>query len=655
MVFRSIYIIFSLREKILPLERTKKNEFSFGSFLTFSYLRSMILVFGGTTEGRRAAEVLEEAGNSYYYSTKTGEQELTLHYGVRTDGAMDGEAMRQFIREHAIRLIVDAAHPFAATLHQTIGEVAADMRIPVIRYDRIYPPRDPDITWIDDYRQVPTDIHSLLATTGVQSISKLKWLEAEGVKVIYRILNRESSIRLAHEQGATDEQLCFYHTGDDPIGDSPHVIRYASHTGDSPQSSPQGADAILLKESGLSGGFVEKVAEAREKGMRIIALKRPELSFANTVNGPYGLRRAVEKLLPEFFPLHSGLTTGTCATAAAIAATRRLLYGETPAEVAVLLPNGETIPVAVGYGDGYTYCIKEAGDDPDVTNGIEVRAKVEKATQFEICGGNGVGRFTLPGFDYPVGEAAINKGPRQMIEQNLQSILSPLTSDLSPLKVTISVPNGEEIAKRTFNPRLGIEGGISIIGVSGIVKPFSEEAFIVSGIVKPFSEEAFIDSIRKCMEVAKASGSERVVINSGGKSERFVKTMYPDLPQQAFVEYGNYIGDTLKIANELGIKNITLGVMLGKAVKLAAGNLDTHSRKTTMDKAFIQQMLEEAGISIDISDMTLARELWERIPESKRTEFACTVIRHCYEHCAPLLPNGELTILLIDDNGKIYS
>ena len=628
MVFRSIYIIFSLREKILPLERTKKNEFSFGSFLTFSYLRSMILVFGGTTEGRRAAEVLEEAGNTYYYSTKTGEQELALHHGVRTDGAMDGEAMRQFIREHAIRLVVDAAHPFAATLHQTISEVAADMRIPVIRYDRIYPPRDPDITWIDDYRQVPTDIHSLLATTGVQSISKLKWLETEGVKVIYRILNRESSIRLAHEQGATDEQLCFYHTGD----------------------SPQGADAFLLKESGLSGGFVEKVAEAREKGMRIIALKRPELSFANTVNGPYGLRRAVEKLLTEFFPLHSGLTTGTCATAAAIAATRRLLYGETPEEVAVLLPNGETIPVAVGYGDGYAYCVKEAGDDPDVTNGIEVRAKVEKATQFEICGGEGVGRFTLPGFDYPVGEAAINKGPREMIRKNVLNHgdsphvirYASHTGD-SPhdsLRITISVPNGEEIAKRTFNPRLGIEGGISIIGVSGIVKPFSEEAFI--------------DSIRKCMEVAKASGSERVVINSGGKSERFVKTMYPDLPQQAFVEYGNYIGDTLKIANELGIKNITLGVMLGKAVKLAAGNLDTHSRKTTMDKAFVQQMLEEAGISIDISDMTLARELWERIPESKRTEFACTVIRHCYEHCAPLLPNGELTILLIDDNGKIY-
>ena len=466
----------------------------------------------------------------------------------------------------------------------------------------------------------------------MQSISKLKWLEAEGVKVIYRILNRESSIRLAHEQGATDEQLCFFEDGILPD-----------------------ADTILLKESGLSGGFVEKVAEARERGMRIIVLKRPQWLMVNgqwsMVNGPYGLRRAVEKLLPEFYPLHSGLTTGTCATAGSIAATRRLLYGETPAEVAVLLPNGETIPVTVGYGDGYAYCVKEAGDDPDVTNGIEVRAKVEKATQFEICGGNGVGRFTLPGFDYPVGEAAINKGPREMIRKNILAVMNHGDSPHDSLRITISVPNGEEIAKRTFNPRLGIEGGISIIGVSGIVKPFSEEAFI--------------DSIRKCMEVAKASGSltdgqsvalqsERVVINSGGKSERFVKTMYPDLPQQAFVEYGNYIGDTLKIANELSIKNITLGVMLGKAVKLAAGNLDTHSRKTTMDKAFVQQMLQEAGISIDISDMTLARELWERIPECGRIPFAHVVIHHCYEHCAPLLPNGELTILLIDDNGKIY-
>ena len=170
----------------------------------------MILVFGGTTEGRKAVEVLEEAGNTYFYSTKTGEQDITLHHGIRLDGALEAEAMRMCCRQHEIRLMVDAAHPFATQLHQTITEVASDMQIPVIRYERIYPPRDPSITWIDDYSQVPTDIHSLLATTGVQSISKLKYLETKGIKVIYRILNRDSSIQLAHQHGASDEQLCFY-------------------------------------------------------------------------------------------------------------------------------------------------------------------------------------------------------------------------------------------------------------------------------------------------------------------------------------------------------------------------------------------------------------------------------------------------------------
>jgi len=163
-----------------------------------------------------------------------------------------------------------------------------------------------------------------------------------------------------------------------------------------------------------------------------------------------------------------------------------------------------------------------------------------------------------------------------------------------------------------------------------------------------------VASIRKCMQVAQASGSDRVVINSGGKSERFVKALYPTLPQQAFVEYGNYIGETLAIANELDIENVTLGVMLGKAVKLAAGSLDTHSRHTTMDKDFIMSMLQEAGIDIDISDLTLARELWDRIPQEKLQDFASVVINHCYTHCAPLLPNGNLTILLITDTGNIF-
>ena len=575
----------------------------------------MILVFGGTTEGRKAVEVLEEGGNTYYYSTKTGEQDIALHHGIRQDGALDKKEMLAFCQEHDILLMVDAAHPFAMQLHQTIAEVSEELNVPVVRYERIYPPRDPSFTWIDDYSQIPTDIHSLLATTGVQSISKLKPLEAQGVRVVYRILNRESSIDLAHQQGAADDQLCFY-----------------------PQMAE--AEAMVMKESGESGGFSEKIAEAKERGMRIIVLKRPELSFKHCVNGPYGLRRAIEKLLPEFYPLHSGLTTGTCATAAAVAAMTRLTKGETPTEVPVVLPNGETIRVAVGYGDGYAYCIKEAGDDPDVTNGLEIRAKVEPADTFEILGGEGVGRFTLPGFDYPPGSPAINKGPREMIRQNITQLITPLHLGRGRGWVfTISVPQGAEIARRTFNPRLGIEGGISIIGVSGIVKPFSEEAFI--------------ESIHKCMTVAKASGSDRVVINSGGKSERFVKALYPDLPLQAFVQYGNYIGETLKIAHELDFKNVILGVMLGKAVKLAEGQLDTHSRRGTMNKTFIREMLAEAGCEFDISRMTLARELWKMIPSEKLDGFAQTIIRHCEYYCKPLLPNGCLTILLIDDDGNI--
>ena len=591
----------------------------------------MILVFGGTTEGRKAVEVLEEAGTTYYYSTRSDGQKIDLVHGIHLTGGMEVPEMITCCREHDIHLIIDAAHPFAEDLHRNLLFLAKHIQAPIIRYDRIYPPHDKDLIWCKDYNEAiqqleANGIERLLALTGVNTIGRLRpyWEKHENCH--FRILNRRASHIVAKTNRFPEERLVYYETDD-----TTDLIR---------DFQPQ---AIITKESGLSGGFTEKVEAARQAGIKIFVVERPNYPphtpnpqnvHIETVNGPYGLRRAVEKLLPEFYPLHSGLTTGTCATAAAIAATIRLLKNETPEEVPVLLPDGETIHVAVGYGEGYAYCIKDAGDDPDVTNGLEIRASVKPSVTFEILGGEGVGTFTLPGFDYLPGSPAINKAPREMIRQNLTAV----TSD--PLCITISVPEGEEIAKRTFNPRLGIEGGISIIGVSGIVKPFSEEAFI--------------DSIRKCMNVAKASGTNRVVINSGGKSERFVKALYPDLPQQAFVEYGNYIGETLKIAHELDIKEVTLGVMLGKAVKLAAGHLDTHSRKTTMDKAFISEILEEAGIHIDISALTLARELWEKIPEQQIQDFASTIIRHCERYCKPLLPNGTLTILLISDEGQIY-
>ena len=170
--------------------------------------------------------------------------------------------------------------------------------------------------------------------------------------------------------------------------------------------------------------------------------------------------------------------------------------------------------------------------------------------------------------------------------------------------------------------------------------------------------EAFVEAIRREVEVAKAIGAPRLVINSGARSERFVKVLYPDLPPQAFVHYGNYIGETISIASELGFKDVTMGLMIGKAVKLAAGMLDTHSREGVMDRKFIRRMARESGcpwrVRRAIGRITLARELWTIIPQEYLESFCSTVIRYCHSHCDSLLPSGKLTILLISEEGKIY-
>lgn len=583
----------------------------------------MILVFGGTTEGRLAAQVLDEAGTGYFYSTHGDGQEVDLVHGTRLAGALQVADMVDVCREHDIRLLVDAAHPFAEQLHRNVMALARQLRLPVIRYDRIYPAHDPTLVWCRDYADAIRQLNAhgvgrLLALTGVNTIGRLKsyWQEHT---CWFRILDRPSSLQRAQEAGFPADHLVYY-----------------EQDNTAQQLEALCPEAILTKESGLSGGFGEKVEAARRAGVMVFVVERPAYPVVpgvtvRHVNGPHGLRRVVEHILPEFFPLHSGLTTGTCATAAAVAATRRLVTGETPGVVPVVLPDGETIDVDVSYGKNYASVIKDAGDDPDVTDGVEIRATVEWSDHFEICGGDGVGRFTLPGFDYPPGEAAINRTPRQMLRDNIRE----------SVRITITVPLGSEIARRTFNPRLGIEGGISIIGESGIVKPYSEQAFV--------------QSIGKCMQVAQASGAPRVVMGSGAKSENYLRALYPDLPSQAFVQYGNYVGETLRLATQLGITQVTLGVMLGKAVKLAAGNLDTHSRVATMDKDFMAQMLAQAGCDVDLSDITLARELWDKIPPERLQTFARMVIGRCMEHCAPLLPHGTLTILLLDNDGTIYS
>lgn len=610
----------------------------------------MILVLGGTTEGRVAVEALEEAGSPYYYSTRGDEQEVTLHHGIRLQGALDEEAIVACCREHDIRLLIDAAHPFATRLHLTVTRAAATLAIPAIRLERIFPPRTDDITWCSDYADACRQIlHSgavrPLMLTGVQTIDKLRDLwQRSDVECHFRILDRDSSRRLAQRQGFPMQRICYYHPQE---GDEALFRRLQP-------------DAILMKESGLSGGFVKKVEAARRLGIRTLAVCRPSLpaGYSQTVDGPHGLRRAVEQLLPAFYPLHSGLTTGTCATAASLAAIASLLTPDTAiTSVPVRLPDGETIPVAIASAcGGEATVLKPSGDDPDITNGTRICAQArllpfdtEHPTPtagytIHLAGGTGIGTVTLPGLGLPVGAPAINRAPRQMMEENIALLLT--RRGISPTRgrwhITLSVPDGEALASRTFNPRLGIVGGISIIGTSGIIKPFSSRAFV--------------DSIRKSLEVARATGAPRIVLNSGAKSERFLRAHYPQLPQQAFVHYGNYIGQTLQLAHQLRLPVLTLGVMIGKAVKLAEGHLDTHSREVTMNTDFICRLASGLCTPAQLQAircLTLARELWQLLPPDQMQAFARRLLQACYDHCRPLYPTGHLTLLLIGEEGEV--
>lgn len=592
----------------------------------------MILIFGGTTEGRTAVKVLDEAGSPYYYSTRGNAQQIECKHGTRVAGGMDCDAMTEFCSTHNIRLIIDAAHPFASLLHTTVATVSEQLDLPVIRLERRYPPRDESLVWCDtfddaiDYLE-SHEIRDLLALSGVQTITKLQryWKKHP---CHFRVLDRDDSREIARRAGFPAENLLFWQEGQDELT----LFR---------QLRP---GAILTKESGESGYYEEKITAARQLGIPVIVIRRPPLpdSFY-TVNGEHGLRYRVERLLPGFYPLRSGFTTGSCATAATRAALQGLLTRETQHSATITLPDGETVTLPVSscvFTDSNCTCgvIKDAGDDPDVTNGYTVLSTVSLTTQpgIQFLPGEGVGTITLPGIGIPVGEPAINQTPRRMITNEIEQLLHShgLHSGVS---VRISVPGGSELAKKTFNPRLGITGGISIIGTSGIVRPFSSEAFV--------------NSIRKEIQVARALGCPSIVINSGAKSENYLRSRFPDLPAQAFIHYGNYIGDTLRLANEEGITHITMGIMIGKAVKLAEGHLDTHSRNVVMNRDFITSLAVEshchpANIA-RVAEITLARELWELFADTPA--FFTQLVDRCMTVCRPLLSHATLDIMLIPE------
>lgn len=594
----------------------------------------MILVLGGTTEGRRAVVTLDKAGSRFYYSTRSDLQKVESTNAERITGGLDAGSMKSFCLDNHIRLIIDAAHPFATALHATAFRTAKELSIPLVRYERKYPPRDKRLIWCEDFEDAivklqENGIKRLLALTGVQTIDRLRnyWKEHE---CRFRILNREESLTKAKEAGFDQSGLVFYEKDGD-ISDL--LVEFKP-------------DGILTKESGESGGFSLKTQEALAKGIKVFVVERPALPHSDkTVTGEYGLRKAVEHLAPGFFQLRSGFTTGACATAAAKAALLSLVEDEEPTEVSFTIPDGEemTLPVEnfriIDSQTAEATVIKDAGDDPDVTDGCRIVARVKLANHGDthFFGGEGIGRVTLPGTGLEIGQPAINPVPRQMMHNELSAIY-PRGCD-----VTISVPGGEELAKKTFNSRIGIEGGISIIGTSGIVMPFSNEAFL--------------ECIRREMEVAEAAGVERVVLNSGARSEKAVGALYPNLPAAAFIHYGNAIGESLQIAHDMKIKRLTVGIMLGKAVKLAEGHSDTHSHKVTMNRDFLKNLAEEAGcgkrVSATIDRLNMARELWEALSTEESDLFFPHLLSKCMLTCRNHYPDGDLTLMLISDDGKV--
>jgi cobalt-precorrin-5B (C1)-methyltransferase len=277
--------------------------------------------------------------------------------------------------------------------------------------------------------------------------------------------------------------------------------------------------------------------------------------------------------------LRTGWTTGTCASAAAKAAAVGLVTGEPPATVEVALPGGRrvTFPVERDGPPNRCVVVKDAGDDPDCTHGARVTATVEWAPgpETELRAGPGVGTVTKPGLGLPVGAPAINPVPRRMILAALAEVTG------RPVTVTFSVPGGEEMAARTTNARLGIVGGISILGTTGIVRPFSTAAYRASVVQQ--------------IDVAAAQGERTVVLATGTRSDRAAQRLLPHLPEVCFVEVGDFTGIALRRAAARGVRRVVFVGMAGKIAKLAAGVMMTHFHRSRVDGELLAEVARSVG------------------------------------------------------------
>jgi cobalt-precorrin-5B (C1)-methyltransferase len=287
-------------------------------------------------------------------------------------------------------------------------------------------------------------------------------------------------------------------------------------------------------------------------------------------------------------PLRRGWTTGACAAAAARAAFAALLTGRFPDPVTIRLPRGEGPSFALALaelGDGFARAgiIKDAGDDPDVTQGALIIAELawaEPGSGIGFRAGAGVGTVTRPGLPLAVGEPAINPAPRAMIRDALSDVAEANEAPPPDVTVTIAIPGGERLAERTMNARLGIKGGLSVLGTTGIVVPYSCSSWI--------------HAIHRGIDVARAAGLDHIAAATGATSERAVQQLY-DLPEHALIDMGDFAGGTLKYLRRHPVARLTLAGGFAKLAKLAAGHLDLHSSRSRVDGAGLAHLLEGTG------------------------------------------------------------
>ncbi|MEM9731985.1 MAG: cobalt-precorrin-5B (C(1))-methyltransferase [Pseudomonadota bacterium] len=358
-------------------------------------------------------------------------------------------------------------------------------------------------------------------------------------------------------------------------------------------------------------------------------------------------------------PLRRGWTTGACATAATKAALLRLVTGEFPDPVSITLPKGESPSFPLcheSFNDGGAMAgiVKDGGDDPDATHGATIMAHVKPLPQgqgIKFVAGEGVGTVTKAGLPIPPGEAAINPVPRQM----MRDVVAEVCGDhLMPpdIQITIAVPDGEAIAQKTWNPRLGILGGISILGTTGIVHPFSCSAWI--------------HSIHRGVDVARAAQFNRVIAATGSTSEATAQSIY-NLPETALIDMGDFAGGLLKYLRTHPLPHVTIAGGFAKLVKLAQGALDLHSARSQVDFQWLADQTERLNQSLSpnalnpnvkqqiLSANTAAEVL--QITKNMGLDLPCVVAQKAAETARKTLRDAPVNveIICVDRAGNLLN